>query len=215
MKISDLNKITVTDIKSYFKGHDLESIKDRLLSNPAPVICFFAIVITITAVVLAYRVHKGVVMAQKIEVRELQKLVEKVSDFENTQKQYRDFLSKVPKAISESKLIEMLSEIALKRNVQILSFSPANKKGTSHTNLTNVEIKIASENYADTIRFINDIENSPHSIRIGKWSGNLTMPTRVSQRFSRGFNRRTDSRVVKKEYIEAKIEIETVEFKNE
>ena len=211
MKISDLSKITVTDIKSYLRSHDLESVKERLFSNPAPIICVLAVIITITAVFLAYRVHQDVVMTQKIEVNELRKRVEGVRGFENTQKQYRDFLAKVPEAISENKLIEMLSEIALARNVQIISFSPVSKKGNGYISLTNVEITIASENYADTIRFINDIENSPHSIRIGKWSGILKMP----KKFLRRGGRQTVQDTIKKNYIEASIEIETVEFGNE
>jgi len=192
MKISDLNKITFTDIKGFLKNYDWKSLQDllhwnsakeRVLGNPAPVICVLAVIITITAVTVAFRVHKGVVLTQKTEVSELRKRAKEVSTLESTQKQYRDFLSKVPEAISESKLIEMLSEIALARNVQIVSFSPVSKKGIGYINLTNVGITIASENYADTIRFISDIENSPHSIRIGKWSGDLIMPRRASQRF--------------------------------
>ena len=221
MKISDLSKITVTDIKGYFENQDWESIKDllswesikeRVLSNPTPIICVLAIMITIASVSYAYGIHMDVTETRETEVSELRKQVEEVSIFESTQKQYRDFLANVPEAISGSKMIEMLSEIATARNVQIISFSPVSKKSDGYINITNVGITIASENYADTIRFIHDIEKSPHSIRIGKWSGNLKMPTRVSRRFSQRFNRQVDNKAIKNEYIEAKIEIETVEF---
>jgi len=212
MKISDLSKIKITDIKGYFENQNWESVKERVLNNPTPIICVVAIMITIVSVFFAYDVHKSITETRKTEVSELQKQVEEVSIFENTQKQYHDFLANAPKAISGSKMIEMLSEIAIARNVQIISFSPVSKKSDGHVNITNVGITIASENYADTIRFIHDIEKSPHSIRIGKWSGILKIPTRFSQEFSKRFNRQVDNKANKNEYIEAKIEIETVEF---
>jgi len=224
MKISNLTKITVTDIKSYFQNLDWESVKDllnwesvkeRALDNPTPIICVVAILISIISVSSAYDVHKNTTETRETEVSELQKQVEEVSVFENTEKQYHDFLANIPKAISGSKMIEMLSEIAIERNVQILSFSPVSKKGNSYINLKNLAFTIVSENYADTIRFIHDIEKSPHSIRIGKWYGIFKMPARTSQRFSRRFNRQIDNAEIKNEYIEVKIEIETVEFKNE
>ena len=223
MKISDLSKITATNIKEYFEHFDWnsfknlltwESVKERLLNNPAPIICVLAVILTITAIFHANRIHKDVIITQKTEISKLQKRAEEVSVFENTQKQYRDFLANVPEAISETKLVEMLSDIALARNVQIISLSPVSKKASTYSNLKSVGITIASENYADTIRFVNDIENSPHLIRIGKWSGDLKMPSSVPQRFSRKFSRQADDQAMKKEYIEAKIEIETVEFKS-
>jgi len=222
MKISDLNKITVTDIKSYFESYDLasitgllswNSIKERVLSNPMPIIFALAMIITLISVSKAHSIHKNVIKTRKTEVSELRKRAEKVTIYETTQKHYRDFLDNVPEAISESKLIEMLSEIAIARNVQIISFSPVSTKGNNYIDLTSVGITIASEDYADTIRFVNDIENSPHSIRIGKWSGDLKMPTGASRRISRRIRRQSGNKGIMNEYIEAKIEIETVRFK--
>jgi len=224
MKISDLNKITVKEISSFLKNYDWqsfknllswESVKERLLGNPAPFICTLMIIITLIAIVISGRVYKNAAVMQKTEVSDLRKRAKAVSVFESTQKDYRAFLAKIPQSISESKLIKMLSEIAFARNVQIISFSPARKKDTGYIKLTSVEITITSEDYANAIRFVNDIENSPYSIRIGKWSGNLKMPNRVTRRFSQKFNRYDSEEAMKSEHIEAKIKIETVEFKNE
>lgn len=224
MKISDLSKITIKDIRGLLKSFDWESSKDllswqsakeRLLGNPTSYVCALMVVLAAIAVILAFRVHKDVSTAEKIEVNDLRKRAKAVSVLENTQKEYGVFIAKIPQAISESKLIKMLSEIAFARNVQITSFSPASKKETRYVYLTNVEITITSENYANAIRFINDIENSPHSIRIGKWSGSLETPNRGAGGFSRGFRQNIDRGAMKSERIEAKIEIETVEFKDD
>jgi len=208
MKISDLNKITARDIKNY----DWRSLKDHLLSDPTPIFCFLAVVITITAVSIAYRTYKGAVKTQRIEIPKLRNRVEALNSFEIVQKHHSDFLAKAPKAISENKLIEILSEIALARSVQILSFSPTSKKSAGPISLTSVEITVASENYADTVRFTRDIENLPHSIRIGKWYGDLKMPVNTSRRFLQRPGQQGTTGAIKNEYIEAKIKIETVEF---
>jgi hypothetical protein len=222
MKISDLNKITFEDLKNFdwksVKGHlsDWRSIKDHLLGNPVPVICVLAIAMTTTSISFALRVHKNVAETQRTEIKQLRKRVEALDSFEKIQKQYSEFLAKVPQTISENKMIEMLSEIALLRKVQIVSFSPTSKKSNDQISLTNVEITIASESYADTIRFIHDIENSPFSIRIGSWSGVLKMPAQVPQRLTRRSDQQTmDTNDIKNEYIEASINIETLEFNNE
>ena len=221
MKISDLNKITLTDLKNYdwgavkdrfLKNSDWSSVKDHVLRNPKPIVCALTIIITVTAVSLAYRIRKDVVNTQKTEIKELQKRAEAVEDFEFTKAQYTSFLAKVPEAISEDKLIEMLSEIALARGVQIISFSPARRKGNLYVSLTTVEITVASKSYTDTIRFVHDIENAPYSIRIGGWSGAIKMQQQFRQRFSRRQIVKTKS---KKRLVEAKIEIETMEFKSE
>lgn len=224
MKISDFNKITVKDISGLLKDFDWnsfkdllnwQSVKERLSRNPVSFICPLMVIITIIAVIMSFRIYKDIAITQKTEVSDLRKRSKAVSIFESTQKEYRVFLAKSPQPISESKLIKMLSEIAFARNVQITSFSPASKEDTGYVSLTNVEITITTEDYANAIRFINDIENSPHAIRIGKWSGILKMPHRIAGKYSRGFYRRVDSGAKKDENIEAKIKIETVEFNNE
>lgn len=213
MKISDLNKITITDLKNY----DWKIIKDRLvktiLSNPKPIIIAVVIMITFAATSMASRIHNSTAQTKRTELKVLRERAEALDDLENSQKLYNDFLNTIPEAISESKLIEMLSDIALARNVQIVSLSPTNSLRTVYAKLTNIEITISSENYADTIRFMHDIENSPYPVRIGKWSGNLIIPTHLLQRYLQRIKRQDPKIIVKHNIIEAKIKIGIVDIK--
>jgi Tfp pilus assembly protein PilO len=148
----------------------------------------------------------------KSNVAELKEKVKALDKFELIQKEYNEFRKSVPQTLSENKLIEMLSEIALKRGVRIVSFSPASKSSNNFLNLTNVEITVTSADYADLVHFINDIENSIYLIRIKKWSG----VTKASDQPSRGYSWRLEPPIKSEdEYIETKVAIETVEFKYE
>lgn len=211
MKISDLNKIKFEDIRNI----DWELAKDRLLNNPTLIICIAAGIITAATISYAYRSYKNVAFIQKTEVSALLKKAKALDNFETVQKQYAEFIANISEKISENEMIELLSNIALTRDVQIMSFSPTRRKSNAYINVTTVEITIASESYIDTLQFMRDIEKTPHAIRIGRWSGVLKMPSSTPQRSSRGSRRQISSKEIKNEYVQAEIRIETVEFKNE
>lgn len=223
MKISDLNKITITDLKNFdwesaksrLKSFDWKSVKDRLISNPTPLICILIVIITTVAVSKALRVHKDTEKTKQTEIAKLHEQVEALNGLEATQKQYNDFFTKIPDVISESKLSEILGDIAIARNIQILSSSTPNKKSSVYVNLTSVEITIASESYTDIVRFIHDIENSPYSIRVEKWSGNLIIPSLIRQRFSQQGGQQGTEKTIANKSIEVKVKIGIVEFKND
>ena len=146
--------------------------------------------------------------------KELRKKMDILEKSRVTQKQYDDFLKGIPEVIPGDRLAETLAGFAVNRDVQILSFSPAKEESNNFIHLTNVEIHIASENYANIILFMRDIESSPYSIRIGKWSGTSATPDDVSRGRSRRSTGQTVDETIKKEHIEATVEIESVAFKN-
>ena len=211
MKISDLNKIKIEDLKNI----DWELAKDRLLNNPTLIICIAAGIITAATISYTYRSYKKVAFIQKTEVSALLKKAKALDSFETVQKQYAEFIANASEKISENEMIELLSKIALTRDVQIMSFSPTHRKSNAYINVTTVEITIASESYIDTLQFMRDIEKTPHAIRIGEWSGILKMPSSTPRRSSRRSHQQISNNEIKNEYIQAKIKIETVEFKNE
>lgn len=224
MKISDLNKITITDLKNFdwesaksrLKSFDWESVKDRLISNPTPLVCILIVIITTVAVSKALlRVHKDTEKTKQTEIAKLHEQVKALNGLEATQKQYNDFFTKIPDVISESKLSEILGDAAIARNIQILSSSTPNKKSSVYVNLTSVGITIASESYTDIVRFIHDIENSPYSIHVEKWSGNLIVPFLIRQRFSQQGGQQGTEKTIANKPIEVKVKIGIVEFKND
>ena len=171
--------------------------------------------VTAVTVFMAYRMWANTTQTLKFKIVELQEKAKALDEYKITQKQIRDILVNTPETISENRLIEMLSEIALESGVQIISLSPTTKRQDNFTRLTSIKITIASENYADIIRFMHKLENSAYSIRVKGWTGGPKMTTQGSRRFGwGGSGRRLNQENVKTGHVEATIEIETVDFKD-
>ena len=79
MKISDLNKITFTDIKNYdwralkdrcVKNFNWNFIKDYVLKNPWLIGCVISVILALMTLNLAHRTHKGVLVTERTEIQQ-------------------------------------------------------------------------------------------------------------------------------------------------
>jgi len=210
MNLKDLNNIDIKDLQNI----DLGQIKDRLQGQPDLLIDILLVVVTLVVLSSTFNKYTEATKLSGIETVELQEQLVALEKFEAAKKQHHDFLKEAPKSIAGDQLVQTLSEFAIRRDVQILSFSPAQKKSNKLVSLTSVKVNIASENYANIVLFVNDIEKSSYPIRIENWSGSSLGPGETSMRSSRRSSRRTADETTKKEYIKATITIESVELKN-
>ncbi|HQP10199.1 MAG TPA: type 4a pilus biogenesis protein PilO [Candidatus Omnitrophota bacterium] len=210
MNLKDLNNIDIKDLQNI----DWNDIKDRLMSQPHLIVNILLAIITVF--VLFSTSKKLAVSAKQLKTEQasLKTKLAALEQFNAVKKENKDFLEKMPQAITDDQLIETFSEFAFQRNVQIISFSPAQKKSNSLLTLTSIELNIVSENYENIILFIHDIENSPYAIRIGQWSGKSIKQGEISQGQSRNANRPDDAEEETKEYIQATVKIESMELKN-
>ncbi len=207
MNLADLNKISIKDLKEI----DWGQVKDSLLSQPTFVVNTILITATIVTAAFAYTTYSDTTKSQNKEIVVLKKKVEAVANLTKTQNDYQDFLKNMPEPISENRLTEILSEIAFDRKIQIISFSPVNTKDNDYVQISNIKIKIKSDNYANIIRFMRDIEKSHHSIRTKSLSGNAS---RADSHLRNIRNSQLSEDTPKKEFSEATVEIEIVEFKD-
>lgn len=208
MNLKDLNKINIEDLK----GLDWGQAKDRFLSQPDRIINILIVMVTIAVIFSAHKNYTRATKALKKTVIELQEKSAALDKFNAAQEQLNNFIKDAPKEISGDELIEKLSQFAIKRDIQILSFSPAQEKSNNFISLTSVEINITSDHYADVILFMHDIENSPYSLRITKWVGFPVTADRASRRSSRTVPGQNHDNT--REEIEATIEIGSIKFKN-
>ncbi|MBN1869617.1 MAG: type 4a pilus biogenesis protein PilO [Candidatus Omnitrophica bacterium] len=211
MNLKDLNKIDIKDLQNI----DWSQIKNRVLTQPDLAINIVMSLITVIILFTTFDKYKATSKIFNDEITDLEKRLAAFEKFEDTEKQTKEFLDKIPKAIGSDQVIQTLSEFAVRRSIQILSFSPAQKKSNNFVSLTSVEVNVASENYANLVLFIRDIENSPYPIRIINWAG-LPMDEYSS---TSQWSRRQPSMAPpvitdKKGYIKATITIESVELKN-
>ena len=210
MNLKDLNNIDIKDLRNI----DWSQIKDRLQSRPNLLINISLVVVTLLVLFSTFNKYTEATKSSKTEIVGLQERLAALKKFEAAKKKHNDFLKKAPKAIAGDQLIQTLSELAIRRDVQILSFSPAKKKSNKLVSLTSVKVNIASKNYADIILFVHDIEKSSYPVRIENWSGTSMTPNEVSMQSSRRSSRQTANKDIKGDHIKATITIESVELKN-
>jgi len=213
MNIEDLQNININDLKNI----DWRSAKERLFSQPNKILNVVIICATLITIHSVYRSWAKTSKTLKVKLTQQEEKTQALEKFKNTQKIFREFLNNVPEVVSENRLIEMLSKIALESGVQIISLSPTTKKSDLYSNLTNIKITISSKNYSDIIRFMYKLEHSENSIRVKGWKGSLRSAGNRNSRRSGwgGVSLRQDSSgISSKQNVEATIEIETVEFKN-
>lgn len=212
--LKDLNNIDIKDLQNI----DWSQLKDRLQSQPGLFIHFLLIIVTLAVLFSSFNTYTQANKQSKIETAELNKRLAALDKFEIAKTQHGDFFKEAPKAIAGDQLTQTLSEFAIKRDVQILSFSPAQNKSNNLISLTSVEVNIASESYANIILFVHDIEESSYPIRIKSWSGTSIASREILTQSSprqRRFFQRPSPEDEKKNYIRAIITIESVELKNE
>lgn len=207
MKLSDLNKIKIEDLKQI----DLRQVRENLQSRPDLIIQIVLVLITILTIFSTCNTHKEKTASLKKEVLELRKKSKALEKFETTQKDYNEYIKDTPQVISKIQLSRKISESAERWDIKILSTEPTQEKSNTYVHLTNIKINVSSKNYANIIQFIHDIENSPYLIRIK----GVTTSLENKNLFSRRRHYQDLSQQASGEpIIEATIEIESLEFKN-
>ena len=212
MNLKDLNNIDVKDLQNI----DWNQIMGRIKSQPDLLINVLLIVVALVVSFSSFTKHAVTKKFSKTKMVELQKKLVALEKFEALKKEHSVFLKEIPKAIASDQLIQTLSELAIQRDIQILSFSPAKKKSNRLINITSVVVNIASKDYDSIILFLHDIEESSYPIRIENWSGSTLLPGENPRRRSR---RSLEQLTIEpaqegEEYIKATITIESVELKN-
>lgn len=208
MDLRDLNKITLEDLKAI----DWDIAKSNLVRRPDLLFNSAMILVTLIYGIFTYQSSAQKLSSLKGDLSNLEERYSTLQGLETVKEKHAAFIKGVPETISDNQLIEILSEIALKRNVQITSFSPSQEQANDYVRLTKVRVNIKSQNYADIIWFMHDIENLPYTVRIGEWSG--AQSDSQKQSFStrssfQNFNGETDV-----DFIEVTVDIESVELKN-
>ena len=210
MNLKDLNNIDIKDLRNI----DWSYVKGQLQSRPDLLINILLMIATFTVLISSYSKYTEMKHSSKAETEELQERLAAIEKFEAAKTQHNDFLKTAPKSITGDQLIQTLSEFAINRNVQILSFSPAQKKSNKLVSLTSVKVNVASTKYSDIILFVHDIEQSSYPIRIENWSGTSTTQDEISAQSSRRSSRWNTNTETGEDYIKATITIESVELNN-
>jgi Tfp pilus assembly protein PilO len=168
-----LEKLNAVDIKE-LKNIDIIKVKDSLRTNP--IVFINTIIVIVTVVSAIALISKGQVELQSYKNNTVvydEKLTA-VKAQEEAKKTFDSFKNAFPQALGSNQLIDKFSELAVHRNVRILSLSPAKERSNDYLYQTTVNLSVESSDYKNIILFVKDIEDSALAIRLERFSAELT-----------------------------------------
>lgn len=177
MNIKDLSKLDINDLKNL----DFAKIQEGILAKPDLAVNVALVLLSLFAMFQIFNSRQGEIRNMKGQLEELEKKSAIVDTYHSTQKQLTDLIGSLPKGIQEDKVIDQLTDMAANRNVQILSFSPAQRESKRYYDKIVVNLNIVSNSYKNICLFVNDIEQSPYAMRLEKWSGSMEDISSLSQ----------------------------------
>ena len=166
-----LDKIDLKNIKNIL---NIAIIQDFIFRYQTSLLNGAIIIVTLIVVIFSLYTTRKQARHLKTQITDLEKKIEAISKQKVTLKELDDFIDTSPKSIPSNKLINLLTDLSVKRKVQIGSISPAKTVTKTLYNLTNLDLSVTANTYQDLGFFIYDIEHSPHAIRIEKWSASLS-----------------------------------------
>ncbi len=209
MNLSTLTKLELKDLRKI----DLAGLKNSLLSRPDIFINFLWIALTIFAIIFISHNYREDQSRLKDRIDKLEQKLTVLRKYQDIKKEYDAFLSQFPKMIPGDEVIDKISDFAVKRHIQILSFSPAEKQKSTFFEITNIVINIASSQYEDIVRFIHDIEEAALAMRIKRWSGRMRGQESNHLKDQRLHNQPLEL-TTPEDVIETSIEIQSINLKD-
>lgn len=210
MNLRDIAKLDLKDLQKVdYQGFlkDVSKKPDKIIIILAPLLAIFVGFKTFTNTQTERRTRSSstVLMESKIVL---------VDEYKKSQEDLNSFLATMPKQITESEFVNKITDFAVKRGVQIESFSPAKNQRDPLFDLITINININSKKYENIWLFINDIEKSGLNIRINSWSGSMGPRAQQQQTvFRRPQQNFIDS--IENSVINVRLEIAAISFKNE
>ena len=170
MPLSDLLKLNNKDLGKI----NLADFIKGWLNRPDIFIRIILLVTTVFVTIYIYNQHNKETQRMSSTLilnKDRLAIVDKITQ---SQKELDDFIKKIPESIDVDSLTGKITEYASIHKVQIISFSPADKRADRTKELVSITINILSGNYSDMVSFIKEIEDSPYNIRLESWTGKIS-----------------------------------------
>ena len=169
LKLADLSKLDIKDLQNldYQKLiMDAGRRPDLAISILTPLIAIF-----ISLNIFSKAQHELKSLAGDVAV--MKEKIKLVDHYNTAQGEFQQFFKTVPPKVTENEFVDKITDLAVKRRVQIEAFSPAKNQSDPLYDLTMIDLNVNTKNYEDMWLFISDIENSGLAIRINSWTGSM------------------------------------------
>lgn len=161
LKNMDIKKIDIAMIRSY------------LLKRPDMLINSVAIFLTVFIMFKVFFSQQERAQNLKIQISQMEKKIVAIAKHDQALKELNAFVESLPAGIPESALIDQVSDLAEKSNINIVTFYPIETEENEFYKHSHVSLQISTDQYKNFLRFISDIESSSLNLRVDKWSGAL------------------------------------------
>ena len=210
MGLKDFSPLDLAQLKNI----DIHLVKDVLQKRPDILINIILISVTIGAIVFIYDNQQKEIKSLKKKTAEYQEKLKAIKEDEGLKEKLNAFLESFPEQIQTDKLTSKISQMAVAHNIQIGRFSPAQEKETDYITVATLSFNISTEDYKNLTLFIQNIEQSPYSIRIKKWSTSVSA-AQDTRRQSRYQPSQQEEAMQKRAVINSELEIESIILKND
>ena len=176
-QITNLNQIDIAKMDiSDLQNIDYQKLLASVRKKPDIAISISCVII---AIFLSFNIFMRVESQGKTlttKNAEMEAKLKILTEYKTAQSELQTFLGALPPKITENNFINIITDLAVKNNVQIDSFSPAQNRNDPVYDLTIINLSASAKNYLNVQLFIKDIENSNANIRINSWSGSKGIP---------------------------------------
>ncbi len=169
--------LTLKDLSSYdIKNVDVKKISQTLFRRKDYLSNLAVVCATIFAIVQLANHQKLKNESVKQEITVLEQKVKAISEFETAKAEAEKFTASLPQGMLETNsIVDKINNLALARNIQILSYDPAKRSSADLYIKTDITLTFVAENFGDLGRFIADVENSEYNFRVERWAGNTNL----------------------------------------
>jgi hypothetical protein len=159
-KLPDLSKIDLKDI-------DVNKIKDQLLENKEMVIQVALGVVTFFMIVSMWSGSQKEIKKYNVQINSMQSKSSIIEQYKKSQSDIDSFLKNLPPSLAEGQIINLVTDLADKNKVKILTFSPnAHSEGKKYYQDTSIQFSLQSADYKGLVRLIADIEHVKSILQI-------------------------------------------------
>jgi len=160
-KIQDLSKIDIKEIdinkiKNAVLGH-----KELALQIAIGVVAFFVIVSTLGGC-------QKDIKKYKTQLTAMQSKTDSIATYKKSQADIDMFLKSIPPPLTESQIITLVTDLADKNHVKIVTFSPRpsqNEKKKFYQE-TAIQFSLQAKDYKHVVGLIADIEHAKNTVQV-------------------------------------------------
>ena len=159
MQIPDLSKIDIKDV-------DFTKLKDQLLERKPLLVQIGVVIASLVMIFSIFSKGREQTGSLNSQMSKMRSKTDAIAEYKKVQNDIDTFLKEVPLALSEDQIIPLVTDLADKHDVKIITFSPAKVEEKKNASTTILQFSLEAKDYKDMVRFIADIEHGKNLLQV-------------------------------------------------